>query len=295
MLVWLNGEFVPRDGVRVSAFDAGFQHAVGLFETMLARNGRVFRIDAHLDRLEASAGELRLSERLRTGPLAEAVQRTLEANETDQGRVRLTVTGGDLNLLQSEHRHPQDPTILIVVQPPTEYPAAFFEAGVKTVFAAARSNPWEPNAGHKTLNYWPRIRMLQDAAARQAAEAVWLTIAAEVAGGCVSNLFMVRDGALHTPPARGETAPDADPSPVLPGVTRATIIELADERGVPVHRRPIAADGLFEADEIFLTNSSWGVLPVVALERERIGDGAVGPVTRSMREAWLEVVDLETR
>jgi len=295
MLVWHNGEFVERDQARISAFDAGFQHAVGLFETMLARNGRVFRVDKHLDRLEQSARELRLSERVRTGPLSEAIQHTVDENGLDQGRVRLTVTGGDLNLLQSQHRAPHDPTILIVVQPPTEYPEAFFTDGVRAVFAPARSNPWEPNAGHKTLNYWPRIRMLQEAAQRQAAEAIWLTLSAEVAGGCVSNLFVVRDGALHTPPARGETAEDADPSPILPGITRATIIELAGERGIPVHARSFGADALFEADEVFLTNSSWGVLPVVTIEREQISDGSVGPVTRSLRDAWLEVVDLETR
>ena len=97
MYVWLNGEFVDRDAAQVSIFDAGFQHGVGLFETMLARNGKIFRVESHLRRLANSAKELLLSERLRIEPLIEAVNLTLTRNELDQARVRLTITGGDLS------------------------------------------------------------------------------------------------------------------------------------------------------------------------------------------------------
>ena len=81
MKIWLNGSFVDRDEAMISVFDAGFQHGVGLFETMLARNGRVFRPDAHLARLRDSAEDLLLSKRLRPRPLAEAVQLTISRNE----------------------------------------------------------------------------------------------------------------------------------------------------------------------------------------------------------------------
>lgn len=192
MEVWLDGQFVPRDEARISAFDAGFQHAVGLFETMLARNGRVFRPHRHLERLADSARALLLSERLRVEPLIAAVQATVDRNGLDEARVRLTLTGGDLNMLQREHAAPQDPTVLIVAQPPTRYPEAFFEKGIRAVVAEARANPFSETAGRKTLAYWERIRSLQVAAAQGAGEVLWLTITNHLASGAVSNLFLLK-------------------------------------------------------------------------------------------------------
>ncbi len=295
MKVWLNGKLIDRHDAMVSAFDAGFQHGVGLFETMLARNGRIFRPEAHMERLNASARALRLSEALRTGPLVEALAMTLKENDYDAARVRLTLTGGNLNLLQGEGKSQVDPTILIVAQPPSEYPDAFFEKGVMVTLADSRANPLDAMAGHKTLNYWGRIQALQVAAARQAAESLWFSVSNHLASGSVSNIFLVNDGTLHTPLARGEEEEGMLPSPVLPGITRNAIIELGDGMSVGTSRRMIAIDDLLEADEVFLTNSSWGVLPVVAVEKETIGEGAPGEMTKRLREAWLALVEDETK
>ena len=183
--IWLNGKFIDRDQASVPVFDAGIQHGVGLFETMLARNGAVFRIEAHLDRMANSARDLMLTQRLRIDPLADAVESTLKRNAMTEARVRLTLTGGNLNLLEREGKSQVDPTIFIVAQPPTVYPDAFFEKGVMVTIADGRENPLNPMAGHKTLNYWPRIRALQLAAAQRAGESIWLTVTNHLAGGCV--------------------------------------------------------------------------------------------------------------
>jgi branched-subunit amino acid aminotransferase/4-amino-4-deoxychorismate lyase len=290
MHVWLNGSFVARDDARVSVFDAGFQHGVGLFETLLARNGRVFRPHAHMERIAESARQLRLSERLRVEPLVEAVQSTVDRNALEDARVRLTVTGGDLNLLQSGGAAPQDPTILIVAQPPTAYPDAFFEEGVTAVIADGRENPLWPMAGHKTMSYWPRIQALQKSASAGAGEAIWFTVSNHLASGSVSNVFLVADGRLRTPIARGEEETGALPAPVLPGITRRVILEAAPALDLEIERRMLDINDLLSADEVFLTNSSWGVLPVVAVEKEKIGAGMVGAVTRGLREHWLAEV-----
>jgi branched-subunit amino acid aminotransferase/4-amino-4-deoxychorismate lyase len=294
MLVWLNGQFVDRDAARISVFDAGLLHAVGLFETMMAANGRMFRGGRHLARLVESAQQLHLTERLHPEPLRQVLQTVLEHNDLERARVRLTITGGDLNLLQTDRRGPVDPTILVVAQPPTHYPDTLFTEGVTVVIADARTNPLEPTAGHKTLNYWSRIQALQTAAARHASEALWFTVSNHLSGGSVSNVFLVRDGGLVTPIARGEEQAGGLPSPVLPGITRSTIVELAESDDLPVDRRMLDIDDLLSAEEVFLTNSSWGVLPVVRVERESIGDGGVGDVTRRLREAWLALVEEET-
>ncbi|MCH2148991.1 MAG: aminotransferase class IV [Phycisphaerales bacterium] len=303
----MNGQFVPADEATLSVFDAGVQHGVGLFETMAAANGRVFRAEAHVQRLVDSALQLRLSERLQVEPLVEAVQLALEHNSMAQARVRLTVTGGNLNMLQSSGTNEHDPTVIVVVQPPTEYPDTFFERGVGVTIASGRLTPWSPGAGHKTVDYWSRIHALQEAATVRAGEALWLTPDASVASGSVSNIFLIKDDVLLTPPSRTECGPDDQPSPVLPGITRQAVLELA--KGRRIERRVISIDELLGADEVFLTNSSWHVLPVtslllkakasedddtITLQQHQIGDGGVGSVTSDLRTALLALIEQET-
>ena len=326
--VFLNGRFCAADGAMVSAFDAGFQHGVGLFETMLASvsggEARVPFLGDHLDRLVESARALGLSESLRRDPLGDAVVETAEraAREMHAGngngggggetrlRVRLTITGGDLNMLgrarSASEGHgdtsssgggvEHNPTLLIHAQRATEYPEAMFERGVLVTLAEMRVNPFNPLEGHKTLSYWARLRELQAAAAKRAGEALVFTITNHLAGGCVSNAMIVKDGVIHTPIARGEEEQEATrtggqgvpiPSPVLPGVTRKIVTRLAGEMGIEVRRRMITIHEILSADEVFLTNSSWGVLPVTRVESQAIGSGEVGEVTRRVRGKWL--------
>lgn len=308
--VFLDGRFVDRADARVSAFDAGLQHGVGLFETLQARvsggEAYVRMLDAHMRRLADSAAALGLSDSIRTVALGDAVVASVEKAGYERARVRLTVTGGDLNLLARARQTGDgsqggghDPTILIDVQPATQYPAEMFEAGVGVCIADAKANPFNPFEGHKTLNYWWRLRALQEAASKRVSEGLVLSITNHLVGGCVSNLFIVRDGSLWTPIARGEESEVAGaavmqggaalPSPVLPGITRGEILEYADERGVPVHRRMISIADVLGADEVFLTNSSWGVLPVVRVEAATIAGGSPGAITRAMRERWERV------
>jgi branched-subunit amino acid aminotransferase/4-amino-4-deoxychorismate lyase len=321
--VFLNGEFLDQADARVSVFDSGFQHGVGLFETMLGGTTAldetwVYRLDEHLQRLEGSARELGLAEHLRTRGLYDAVMETVARAGHERTRVRLTVTGGDLNLLGAVRAGPGEtgraeagarPTVLIVAQPATAYPDAMFERGVMVSLADTRANPLNPFEGHKCLNYWWRLQELHRAGARGAAEAVVVQVSNHLASGCVSNLFLVKDSSLHTPIARGEEGgalgpvsgvdgPDtrafagraALPSPVLPGITRGAIIDLAVMRSIGVERRMLSLDDLLGADEAFLTNSSWGVLPVAAVEAHPIGAGKPGEVTRTLRDAWLRAI-----
>lgn len=298
--LWLNGQFIDsRDEARVSAFDAGFQHAVGLFETMTAASGRVIHLEEHLARLERSARELRLTESLSPGPLGQAVELAYQKSELQAARIRLTLTGGDLNMLAQARGTntangdaPDDntPTILIHCAPATPYPDEMFDKGVTVTIADTKANPLNHFEGHKTLSYWWRLRELQTAASKGAGESIVLQVTNHLAGGCVSNLFLVKDGALLTPIARGEEEETAVPSPVLPGVTRGFVLSRAEAMGLPVHRRLLTVDDLLDADEAFLTNASWGVLPITRVESREIGDGTVGETTRRLREAWAELL-----
>lgn len=306
--VFLNGKLMRDDdpAASVSLSDAGFMHGVGLFETMTARKTdegvRVVRVDEHVGRLVASAKELGLASSLRAGPLAEAVEHTaqshLEDAEYDAARLRLTVTGGDLNLVRREAERVgagvQTPTVAIVAQQATVYPAELYEQGGMMAVADAKANPLEPTAGHKTLNYWWRLRELQAALAKGGTEGLVFTITNHVCGGCVSNVFAVKDGAVMTPVARGEEADIAGqggamPSPVLPGVTRAAVLEIAAGLGMPVRKQWLAISDLLDADEVFCTNASFGVLAMTRIEGREIGDGQVGPVSAQLREKLAEL------
>lgn len=296
--VFLNGRFVHRNEAQISAFDAGFQHGVGLFETLIATStpdGVAVRdLDEHLDRLQSSAATLGLSDELKTGPLGEAIVETVKRSGLASARVRLTITGGDLNMLQTTGRSGHQPTILIQATPTTPYPDEMFSNGVMATLGQARANPLDPTAGHKTLNYWWRLRELQAAAGKGAGEAIIFQVSNHICGGCVSNLFVVDGGNLITPIAQGEedevggtpeTREGRIPSPVLPGITRMRVIEQAAAMGIKTTKRMMTIDDLLDAQEVFLTNSSWGVLPVVRIEAETIGDGKVGEVTGKVREA----------
>ncbi len=212
----------------------------------------------------------------------------------------------------------QQPTLLIVAQPATAYPREMFERGVGVTVADMKANPLNPFEGHKTLSYWPRLRELQVAATKGAAESLVFQVTNHLAGGCVSNVFLVKNGTLFTPWAMGENNPTsaeeqasdaaiasatgdkagagsgmrggALPSPVLPGVTRKWVMDWADDELVDVERRMLTIADVLDADEVLLTNSSWGVLPVVRVEREAIGDAVVGEVGRRLVAAWQGVV-----
>jgi branched-subunit amino acid aminotransferase/4-amino-4-deoxychorismate lyase len=294
---FLNGKMVPPEQALVSAEDSGLQHAVGLFETMAARHGRVFRLDAHLARLARSAAELGLTRDLDTVALRDAVELTLRHNELDEARLRLTVTAGAATLLAPrDGPSPQAPerTVLVVAVPPTAYAPAYFERGITALVAPPLANPLDPLSGHKTLSYWGRLRTLRQAAAAGAGEAIWLNVSNHLASGAISNLFLVKNGTVLTPPAHGEEVPRALPAPVLPGITRAAVLELCDELGIAVQRQMLAIPDLLDADEVFLTNSSWQLLPVTKVEKKAIGGGAVGPVSGRLRAALLELIEQET-
>jgi len=294
MHVCLNGRMVRYDRARIAHDDAGLQHGVGLFETMTAAHGRVFRLQAHLERLGRSLHELGAAAAVDADLLARAVERTLQHNELVEARVRLTVTSGRLSLLAADAVQDTRPTTLVVATEPTSYDPAWFDHGITVTVVPSIANPFDPTCGHKTLAYWGRLMTLRQAAAAGAGEAIWLSTTNHLASGSVSNIFLAKEGRLQTPFARGEEVSGALPAPVLPGVTRSAVIELADQMGVGVERRVLDIQDLLAADEVFLTNSSWQILPVTRVERKTVGDGEVGPLTRKLRTALLELVDRET-
>ncbi len=276
--VFLNDALVDMAAAKVSVADAGFLYGAGLFETMRANNGVVFAIEDHLDRLYFSAHKLAIKNTYDKNYITEAVYKVLKANGLRDARVRLTLTGGKVTPEESE----QKSTLLITAADLAGYPPAYYEKGVAVALCPYRQNPFDPTCGHKVLSYFPRMLGLEFARKYRCAEALWFTTDNHLAEGCISNVFLVKAAMLLTPPLG---------TPILPGVARKTICELALRNSLALEEKPLTIDDVLSADEIFLTNVIMKVLPVNSVEKHTVGEGTVGPITRTVQKMFDEFVE----
>jgi branched-chain amino acid aminotransferase len=279
--VSINGRLSPADQAQVSVFDSSFMQGVGLFTTMRAYGGRVFRLDRHIDRLKNSATVLGWALPIEEDTLQSCVDQVVAATEQSDARVRLTLTSGSLRAGMEEAA---GLTIVANASPGVSYPRELYQKGVSVNVSRFRQSGLEPTAGHKTTSYFSRLAALREAHAKGVFESLWLSLDANVAEGSISSIFILDDGVLVTPPLE---------TPVLPGITRAAVIELAAEERIPVREESFSLETLLEADEVFLTSSMIEILPVVRVNREAIGNEKPGDATRQLYEAYGRLVERE--
>ena len=280
--VYLNGQFLSEADAKVSIHDGGWLHGAGLFETMRAENARVFRFDRHLERLCNSARKL-LTPLERDGlPSTSAIRELMHRNDLRSARVRLTVTAGSM------HADPEtDAPMLTVCATASRlfpYPRDLYEKGAHVMICEFRTSPSDPVAGHKTTGYLPRLLGLREAQRAECLEAVWFTTANRLAEGSISNVFVVRKGVLKTPPLD---------TPVLPGIVRKEVLDIARALNVEAQEAPITIDELLDADEVLLTNTMMQIMPVVRIERHDIAEGRVGPIAKKLLEEYRNRVKKE--
>ena len=280
----LNGQIIPYEHARIAPFDAGFLHGVGLFETMRGVNGRIFRLSDHLKRLTTSAETLGLPTFLDEKATADLIGELLEANDLPQARVRLTVTRGDMAQTDNQHPDPER-TVMISAAPLTGYPEALYAKGMTVTISGCFQNPSSPACGHKTTSFFERLLALRQAQAVHAGEALWFTEKKMLAEGCISNVFLVdNEGALATPPV---ALPAAEGFRlVLPGITRQTVLELAEKQGIAAREKVLYIQDLLGAREIFLTNAIMGVMPVTRIERHAVADEKPGEWSQKLRSLY---------
>ncbi len=280
--VSLNGTLMPAEEARISVFDAGFMQGIGLFETMRAYDGHVFRLQQHLDRLTSSARALGWTVLPEAEDLAENVRQVLLAAGSADTRVRLTVTTGSLHASAADT---PELTIVATATPGERYPDEHYAQGVTVVVSGCRQHASDPTVGHKTTSYFARLASLRAAHAQSAFEALWFTPADYLAEGAISSVFVVRNECLLTPPLD---------TPVLPGITRAAVIELAVELDIPVREKPLTLGDVMASEEVFLTNSMMEIVPVVHVGREPVGNENPGETTRKLAVAYGELIDRES-
>lgn len=257
-LVWVNGELVDAADAAVSPFDHGLLTGDGVFETLRIYRGTPFARRRHLERLAQSARGLGL--RLPEFDLAGAMDAVTAANDVTDGRLRVTVTGGVAPL--GSDRGDAVPSAIVATGPLVAWPPT-----TEVVVVPWRRNEHGALTGLKTTSYGENVVALAYAHERGAGEALFLNTAGDLCEGTGSNVFLVLDGELVTPPLS---------SGCLAGITRALVLELtgAVERDIP-------GDALDAADEVFLTSSTREVQPV----------GAAGPLTREAAAALRALIE----
>lgn len=273
--LFLDGDLLRAAGAKVSASDAGLLHGRGLFETFRARRGRVYRLDAHFQRLQAGAHLLGIRLPLTEDDLRDAVAALAERCAAADARVRLTVTAGPPG---------GRPAWVLNLSPDTGYPPELYEGGASALVSAVRRNQTSPLCTVKSLGSLDNTLARESARRSGATEALLLNTAGHLAEGAGTNVFIVSpDGTLLTPPLEDGA---------LPGITRAAVLDLAAQAGIPAREASITLDGLLHAREAFLTNAVAGVLPLVRMDGKELGSGRPGEVTLGLRRMYEEAARL---
>ncbi len=281
MKIYLDGEFYGEHEAKISVFDHGLLYGDGIFEGIRFYNGRVRRLEAHMDRLWDSARALCLTIPLTKTEMAEALLETLRQNDLEDGYVRLIVTRGVGNLGLDPNRC-ERASVIIIAAKISLYPEELYHKGLTIITCATRRMSFAamPPA-IKSLNYLNNIMAKIEANQAGAAEALMLNDTGHIAECTADNVFVVKKGRIFTPPVSAGS---------LRGITRGLVMEIAEELEIPITEPELTRYDVFTADEVFLTGTAAEVVPVTMCDSRVIGDGVPGPVTLRVMKRFRELV-----
>ena len=280
LLVYLDGEFVPKSEAKVSVFDHGLLYGDGVFEGIRSYNCLVFKLKEHIARLRESAHTIMLQLPLTNEQLTEAVVETLKRNHLRDAYVRLVVTRGvgDLGLDPASCK---TPTVFIITDKIILYPESFYRNGMDIITVpTVRNLPEAINPALKTLNYLNNILAKIEAKNSNYREALMLNHQGYVAECTGDNIFIVKNGIVLTPPTY---------LGALKGITRQAILDLALRNDIPCQEKVMTRHDLYNADESFLTGTAAEVIPVVKIDGRQIGTGKPGKVTRKLMSSFQDL------
>jgi branched-chain amino acid aminotransferase len=278
MQIYIDGEFYSKEDAKISVFDHGLLYGDGVFEGIRVYNGRVFELDAHIDRLYASAQIIALDIPLSRDQLVDAMMETIRRNDAEY--VRLVVTRGIGDLGLNPAKCPKA-TVFCIAGGITLYPDEVYQKGFKVVTLSTRRNdPQAINPAVKSLNYLNNVMAKVEAIQAGAEEGLLLNDRGLVAECTADNVFVVRDGIIRTPSfAAG----------ALDGITRRTVFDIAAGLDIPIREADISRHDMFTADECFLTGTAAEVIAATKLDQRLIGDGKPGPVTNRVIAAFRDL------
>ena len=285
MKVFVNGSFVNLSRAKISVFDRGFLYGDGLFETMRAYRGEVFRLGDHLDRLFRSAKEIELSFSYTRKELENIIKRILKINNLSEAYIRLTLSRGvsEPGLISKSK---SSATLVIMGRKFKPLSHSEYRRGWRATIVKTRQNQASPLSRLKSLNFLNNILARREAKAKRVDEGILLNTLGDVTEASTGNIFLVKRGILITPP---------EESGLLPGITRGVILELATSLGLKAYQRKISLKELMGADEAFLTNSLIEVMPLVEIDGRQTGKGKPGPFVERIHKAYKDLVKKEIK
>ena len=278
MNIYLNGKIVPAKDAVVSVFDHGFLYGDGIYETLRTYDGVIFKLTEHLQRFYRSASLIGLTIPFDSDQLKTAIYKTLLANSFEEAYIRLTMSRGP-GAIGLDPDFCPEPTTVIIAQELTEYPAAYYKKGISLIIAGTRRNLKEAiDPQIKSLNFLNNILAKIEAKKSNAYEAIMLNAAGKLAEGTISNIFFCKNGVLCTPSIS---------CGILDGVTRGMIIELAVREGLVLKEDKFVKEDIYEAEEVFITNTTMEVMPVSKID-DRIYP--VGKIAKLLRKLYRQEV-----
>lgn len=278
--IYLDGKFLREADAKISVFDHGLLYGDGIFEGIRFYNGRVFRLEEHLERLWDSARSICLEIPMTHREMTDALLETIRQNDLREGYVRLVVTRGvgNLGLNPAQCKHP---SVIIIVATIALYPPEIYRNGLTVITCATRrTNPAALNPAVKSLNYLNNVMARIEANLAGADEALMLNDAGNVAECTADNIFIIKHGQIFTPPISAGA---------LRGITRSIVFEIAAETGLKISETDITRHDVFIADECFLTGTAAELIPVIKADGRPIGSGKPGPITTRMIARFREL------
>lgn len=278
-IVYIDGEFYKKSEAKISVFDQGVLYGDGIFEGIRAYNGRIFKCKEHIDRIYDAAKAIMLEIPMTKEELTMALLETCRKNNVENGYIRLVVTRGVGNLGLSPANSPKA-TVFIIAATISLYPEEMYEKGMPIITAAQRRNKAtivDPQI--KSLNYLNNILAKIEANRAGVPEALMLNHDGIVAECTGDNIFIIKEGVICTPPTHVG---------ILDGITRKTVMKLAEEMGYEICEKEFTLFNVYSADECFLTGTAAEVVPVTNVDGRVIWNGSVGEVTKKLLKAFHE-------
>jgi branched-chain amino acid aminotransferase len=277
MKIYINGKFYQENQAKISVFDHGLLYGDGIFEGIRAYNGRVFKLNEHIDRLFYSAKAILLQIPLTHDRMMEAVVATCRQNKIRDGYIRLVVTRGVGGLGLNPNRC-KLPSVIIIADRIQLYPPEYYEKGLDIITVPTTRNLHNAiNPAIKSLNYLNNILAKIEANNSGCEEAIMLNSQGFVAECTGDNIFMVKGNHLLTPPLSAGA---------LYGITRGVVMELAREAGLEVSEPNLTRYDFYNADECFLTGTGAELIPVVKIDGREIGAGKPGAITHNLVQKY---------
>src|SRR5438105_12836690 len=278
--MYIDGKFYAEGDAKVSVFDHGLLYGDGILEGIRFYNGRVFRLEEHLERLWDSARSICLDIQMSQRAISEALLETIRQKELREGYIRLLVTRGVGNLGLNPEQC-KKPSVIIITAQIALYPENVYRNGLTVVTCATRrTNPSALNPAVKSLNYLNNVMARIEANQANADEALMLNDEGNIAECTADNVFIVKHGQIFTPPITAGA---------LRGITRSVVFEIAAETGIKVVEADITRHDVFIADEAFLTGTAAEIIPLVKDDGRPIGNGKPGPITTRMMTRFRQL------